>query len=306
MTDLVKILAPVARKFKGASTDESMVWQAEKNHILAVLNNNKTLLECTPESIQAAALQAASMGLTMNPSVGHCYFIPRAERTKAQGESWADYNSNVKQIAYASPSYRGLIHSACRSGSVLDISAEVVFQGDEFQYYGPLKEPHYIMSIKAKREEDYALGVFVVARLTHGLIKSMWMDTKDILAAKSKSKNQGGLMWTTFWTEGYKKAAIRRAYKTLNISNPQLDNALNILNTFEGIAEINKGDAIEVISEEQCDKIKILIESKAPDDRIEAWENLIADRFGVGNYTDIPAADFDNAMEVLKTAKSQK
>ena len=102
--DLIKQIAnPYARILKG--TD--LKWSAEKQFFAAVIRQPK-VRDATPESIHDAGLQCAAMGLSWNPQRKHVYMIPRKARKRRQGESDTEYNK-VPLIAYASPSYMGLM-----------------------------------------------------------------------------------------------------------------------------------------------------------------------------------------------------
>jgi len=302
-----KALQAIAPKFRHVLTDPSIKWAVEKQHALAVINKSKDLKACTPESLGNAILQAASMGLTLNPIMQHVYLIPRRARAKAKGESWADYNAaNIPMIATATPSYRGMSHLAVKSGSVLDIAAEIVFKSDLFEYYGPTEKPLYQLNVKGTHNEIDAIFVFAVARLHHGLIRSAYMDRETTQRIRTMSEVPDGLMWhpDKMWTEGWRKALIKRMFKTLPINSDSLANAIDISNQFEGsIIEGEKAEQIACITEDQSRELHaMLTDHSIADDKIGKWLDKLSRRLGVSHYEDIPAKDFETAKQTLEMA----
>lgn len=307
MTDTAKILQPISSKFRHVQTDNNLKWSVERQHAVAVINKSKDLKQCTPDSLGAAVLQAASMGLSLNPIMQHCYLIPRRERGKKQGESWEQYNkANVPFIATATPSYRGMAHLAVKSGAVLDIAAEIVFQADLFEYYGPTEKPLYQLNIKGSHLEKDALFVFAIARLQNDLVRSAYMDRDTVQRIRKMSEVPNGIMWhpEKMWTEGYKKAIIKRMFKTLPINSPSLVNAIDLSNNHDGaIIEGEKAEQIECITEEQSLTLHAMLTDQSFDEnKINSWLNRLAERFGVNSFEDIPRRDFDDAKKTLEIA----
>ena len=63
------------------------------------------LLTCTPESIFSAALRAASVKLSCDPSLGHAYLVPFKRNGVAQAELIIGYKG-LYQIALRSNTYK--------------------------------------------------------------------------------------------------------------------------------------------------------------------------------------------------------
>lgn len=241
---LDKSILTASRTFHNViPADSDIKWGTEKIFASDLMRKNANLRECEPESQVSAILQAGSMGLTLNPAAGECYLIPRAIKK----------GSDFK-IAYASPSYRGLIKTAVDSGSILYGVAEVVYSKDKFQYYGKTKAPLHIVDVMKSRGTP--VGAYALAKLPNGETIPEWMDKAAIMAVKAKSDNPNGLMWTDFWTQGWCKAVLRRAQKTWPRSK-QLNTAIQILNDNEGVNFSQaktpdiEGESFKLISKEQ-------------------------------------------------------
>jgi len=90
------------------------------------------LAKCSPLSLLGAMITCASLGLEPNTPLGHAYLIPFAKRAKVDGR-WQVVGYEINLII----GYQGLIDLARRTGSLVSIHADVVYEGDEFSYeYG--------------------------------------------------------------------------------------------------------------------------------------------------------------------------
>lgn len=248
------------------------------------------LRQCTVESVCQSVLQAGSLGLSLNPILKHVYLIPR--RIKKDPDIWA---------CYASPSYMGLIHLAMTLGNVRQMAAEVVFEGDDFKYHGPLQLPTHSAVLKAKdRKPSNAIGVYAMARLEDGGIQAEYVDAETIQRIRGMSDQPDALMWTKFWTEGWRKAALRRMWKTLP-KTQQMFHVEHHLNEHEGIDLPAERDITPesppTITPDQLVDLRDRI-SKAGEDP-EKWLKRLATRFGVEKPEALPAPQLEAARSLL-------
>lgn len=95
--------------------------------------NTPELGKCDMMSLLGAMLQLASLGLEPNTPLGHAYLIPfKARRKDRDSGRWSEYVTVQVVIGY-----RGLIDLARRSGNMVSIHADVVYEGDDFEFeYG--------------------------------------------------------------------------------------------------------------------------------------------------------------------------
>lgn len=271
--------------------------------MLGLIGQNKGLRQATPETIGQAMLQAAAMGLSLNPSLGYCYLIPRRARKRRQGETEEQY-AQVPTIAYATPSYRGLSDVCQRSGKVAWIRAEAVFSADRFVYRGPAEKPEHVPSLKpSERMEKHATGVYALARLENGDFLCEYLDRDTVQRIRKMSEFSGSTMWhpDKLWTEGWKKAAIRRLTKTLPKS-PAIDVAIEQLNTFEGAAVEEDGEPEICIADEDVMALHALLTDKGLEEQADRWLDRLARRFGVNAIKDLPASRLEPARQALVDA----
>jgi len=281
----------VATKYHHAVAVPDLKYKQEKLHAIAVISANKDLMKCSPESLEMAMLQSASMGLTLNPTAKQCYLIPR----------W-DKNTGTN-VAHASPSYMGLMHIAEQSGAVKWIRSEVVYEADDFEYRGPVEKPKHIPTLKAaSRTEAMAIGAYAIAKTVDGDYLTEFMDKDTIQNIRNLSKVKNSMMWTTLFSEGYKKAVIRRLTKTLpSMNNPRLMAANDVLDTYESVPMKDVEEVpMPVISEDQLIELADLLnESEVKHERVFAV-------YGIDKMADLPEDKYEECRERLVLARDIK
>jgi len=94
---------------------------------LTAINKTPKLLQCSRESLVAAVMQAAELGLEPGGALGEGYLVPYNNKIKMPdgSEKW------VMQCQFI-PGYRGLIKLARNSADISTIYAEAVYRGDKF------------------------------------------------------------------------------------------------------------------------------------------------------------------------------
>lgn len=306
-------LLTASRQFHRVSTYKELRWSEEKHFMMDVLTRTPSLRACTPESLVQSVLQAAGMGLSLNPIKKQVYLIPRKERKKRQGESDADYG-NVPTLAYASPSYMGLCDLATREAVVRWMKAEVVFIADHFLFRGPLDKPDHAPTVKAdQRREMDAIGVYCVAKTVDGDYLVEFMDRHMVQLCRKMSDIPNSTMWhpDKLWTEGWKKAVIRRAWKTLPKS-PAALNAFNQLNTYEGYSLEPMGERLinppseplPTITPDEYNQLHAMCTDNGfPADE---WLRRLAMRFGFNAITELPQERFEAARAMLQLGITQR
>lgn len=85
------------------------------------LRTTPKLMECTIESLFGASIWCAQLGLEPNTPQGHAYLIPFKNSRKGTTE--------VQTII----GYQGLLALARRTGEIVTISSQAVFENDDFE-----------------------------------------------------------------------------------------------------------------------------------------------------------------------------
>lgn len=173
---------------------------------LTAVRNVPQLMECTTESLMGAVMQCALLGLEPNTPLGHAYMVPFRNKKKGITE--------VQVI----PGFKGLIDLARRSGQIESLSAQAVFEKDEFDFrYGLKEDLKHVPYRGADRGE--LIAVYAVAHLKDGghQFEVMWREQIDAVMRMSQSRGEYG-PWKEHYEEMARKTAVRRLAKYLPLS----------------------------------------------------------------------------------------
>ena len=167
---------------------------------LTEVRKTPALAQCKPESLLAAIMQCAQLGLEPGGALGHAYLVP--------------FRDQVQFIV----GYRGMIDLARRSGQVLSIEARAVYEADTFHVSFGLDpdlkhEPAWDAADRGKLTFVYA-----VARLRDGGVQFEVMSRAEIEKVRAQSKAGNNGPWVTHFEEMAKKTVIRRLFKYLPVS----------------------------------------------------------------------------------------
>jgi len=232
-----------------------------------------------PRSVQLAMHNCASTGLTLNPAHGYAYLVPRD-------------GSIVLDI-----SYKGLIKIATDTGSIQWARAELVYESDEFTYFGPAGAPSHKCD-PFKKDRGAIVGAYCIAKTNEGdtLTEVMPMDEIEKIRSKSSAfvKGQPGRKgpWEEWFNQMTKKAIIKRASKTWPYTEQagRIETAIAIANESEGGYELEDDGSKEYKRQQIHDAalgrhfrsiefIKSELEREEPDmyTVAEAWREIPED-----------------------------
>ena len=116
IADLIKAMEPEIRK----ALPEVITPERFTRMALSALNTTPKLRECTQMSFLAALMNAAQLGLEPNTPLGQAYLIP--------------YNNKGVMECQFQIGYKGLIDLSYRNPQMQIISAQAVYENDEFSY----------------------------------------------------------------------------------------------------------------------------------------------------------------------------
>jgi len=142
----------MAGQFEHALPNKIGVERMMRIVMTAILNNPK-LAMCDPNSFFGSLLQALQLGLEVNTPLGQAWLIPRwdgkAKKLKCQFQM----------------GYQGLVDLCYRYGTYRRITAEVVYEGDYFDYKNGTT--HYIEHVQ-KFKTDKPLYVWALYETENG------------------------------------------------------------------------------------------------------------------------------------------
>lgn len=176
--------------------------QALMRHYLTAIRLTPALLECSDESLLAALLLSAQVGLEPGP-LGHVYLVP--------------FGCECQWIL----GYTGIIELARRSGSVADLTSEIVWDCDTYER--PWRNQtgvHYEHRAGELSGRNERVGVLVTWRELSGgkwFPRAMHVEPSRIERARKASKAKSG-PWFTDEDAMWRKTGVRAVRPFLPLS----------------------------------------------------------------------------------------
>ena len=180
--------------------------------LLNIYNNNAQLQECDGRSILGAAGLAATLNLSITPSLGQAYVVP------------------FKGKAQFQIGVRGLIQLAHRTGKYSALHAGKIYDG-ELRGFNPVTGE----AIVGEKLSDEVVGYVAYMRLTNGFEKTLYMTAKEIEehALKysqsyktDKSKGWSSSPWTTNFDAMASKTVLKKLLNTWGILSADMAEAI--------------------------------------------------------------------------------
>lgn len=179
---------------------------------LTIYNSSRQLQECDTRSIVGALGLAATLNLSITPSLGQAYVVPF--KGKAQ------FQIGVK----------GMIQLAHRTGQYQRIHAGKIHEG-EIQSFHPLTgEP-----ILGERISDRAVGYIAYFRLINGFEKYLYMTVEEIEAhaerysqsySYDKRNGKNSSPWSTNFEAMACKTVLKKLLTTWGILSTEMAEAM--------------------------------------------------------------------------------
>jgi recombination protein RecT len=223
---IIENLEPKFREL--AKTHDAVVFAQECLFAKQLLDSNSYLTNIAmqnPKSLEAAILNIASIGLSLNPATKQAYLVPMDGRVVLM------------------PSYMGLCHLAQETGSVRYVQAELVFSTDQFEYQGVgLRPVHKFNPFSKERGE--IVGAYSIAKTSDDDYLVTMMPIDDIFSIRNRSKawkayqaKKVSCPWVTDEKAMILKTVIKSASKFWPKSERtyRLDSAIHVANESEGI-----------------------------------------------------------------------
>lgn len=176
--------------------------------VRATIAANPDILEATPRSVVLSCIKAASDGLFLDGR--EAALIVRSVKVSRKGEP----DRYEKQATYQ-PMVQGLMKLARNSGQIASITAQVIFQNDEFKHV--LGDEERIEHTPAPLDVDPGkpIGVYAIVRLTDGTVVREVMRRTAVMGIAAQGKNawQYDPAKGPNFGEWWRKTVIRRITK---------------------------------------------------------------------------------------------
>lgn len=241
MSEALQLINQQRETFIRVCADAAIEFERESSFAMQVLQGNDYLMRTAmgnKASLQAAIVNVAAIGISLNPASKLAYLVPR------DGKVCLDI------------SYMGMMHLAQQTGAIQWGQAIVVKKADLFELQGIDKPPVHTFN-PFDTERGDVVGVYVVVKtdagdyLTHAMPISKVNDIRDRSAAWKAYQSKGTKCpWVTDYEEMVKKTCVKQAAKYWP-RRDRLDNAIHHMNIEgeEGLAAEEKeikGETIQI------------------------------------------------------------
>ena len=194
-TDIATVLsgmkAQIAQALPRHMTPDRMIQMAT-----TIIAKNPKIAECTAASLMGAVMQASLLGFQPIEALGECYFVPYAGKVQFQ------------------VGYKGYISLARRSDQIKMIYAEVVHEGDDFEYeLGLEPKLHHVPGLD--NEGNKMTHVYAVAHYTNGGYSFMVLTRNTVERLRMRNPMQSSKA-TGAWATDYEAMAKAKAIKQLS------------------------------------------------------------------------------------------
>lgn len=192
--------------------------------VLASVSRTPSLMECSPQSIFRALMQAADLGLEPNTPLQHAHLIP--------------YNNTKtgRKEAQFQPGFRGFIKLAVQSGEVQSITPYTVYEKEverglfEIEYG---LEPKILHRPLIVGKPGVAVAYYAVAKMADGTTAFCFMTRQQVEDIRTRSQSPNAGPWVTDFDAMATKTCIKRLCKYLPLSTERLGRAIHHDNLVE-------------------------------------------------------------------------
>lgn len=225
--DLMEFIGKQADRFQKLNTINAVDFAQECLFAKQQLMKNEYTFKAAlanPASLQAAILNVAAIGISLNPALAHAYLVPRAPV------------SGQAPVICLDISYRGLVKLATDSNAIRDCKSVLVYEGDHFLWKGAYEMPeHHADPFDTERKK--VKGAYNIARMDDGSVMIDVIDKAYIDKVQKTSRAQNG-PWKTWWEEMVMKTATRHASKSWppGDDRERFDKAIELFDQQDGIA----------------------------------------------------------------------
>lgn len=245
-----KVIDLTQERFKKVAAP-SIKFESEKGFAVQLLQSKPELMNAAlscPESLAAAIINIAAIGLSLNPAKKQAYLITRS--VKVKGNDGRDF---WQSRIFLEPSYIGLCDLATLTGSMQWVQAKPVHEKDTYVNNGIDKEPTHVY--ESFRDRGPIVGFVCIAKTRAGeyLTTEMSMAEIEKVRASSESFKKGFGPWKDWFEEQAKKTVIRRASKTWPKTDQfdRIEQAIHLSNENEGFEPILSAPALSNYNAEQ-------------------------------------------------------
>ena len=163
--------------------------------LLTIYNSSDSLKKCDAKSILAAAGLAATLNLSISPSLGHAYIVPYSGKAQFQ------------------IGWKGLVQLAHRTGKYVALHSGVAYEGQ-------IRDIDCITGelIRGEKISEEVVGYVAHMKLSNGFEKSLYMTRAEMeehaMRFSQTYQSEKTRKWST-WSKFFDKMACKTVLKLL-------------------------------------------------------------------------------------------
>lgn len=222
---LVVCREQIAKSLEKFATSD-LSFEKEEVYAIQHLMKNDYLLQTAvndPASLRLAMYNVAALGLSLNPTRGLAYLIPRSDKKGQPAKVLLDI------------SYRGLIALAQSEGIVENVVCELVYEQDSYLFNGPLALPQH-QADPFSTNRGKVIGGYCITELKGGKVQVHNMSRKDMdqIRDASQAASKGFSPWSSWEPQMQLKSIVKRAAKWWPASTEKMAKVIEYLNVDAG------------------------------------------------------------------------
>jgi len=195
--------------------------EIELVHLKYLIQDKSDLQKCTPESVEKAFLESATLGMSLNKIAKECTLVSRWNKDKKCSE------------AHLMPMFQGMLNGARKHGDAKHFNVQMIYQNDFIDINLATGEVngHKPAQLLGKEPGDH-IGVYAIAIMDDGtkIVEVMWKAEIDKIRNASDSyrkwindeKKGFPPIWVTWYEEMCKKSVLRRICKRLKFDTDSI------------------------------------------------------------------------------------
>lgn len=185
--------------------NNALVFRNEVGHFLSQLSRlieMGRIQQADDAHIHRAFLAGVGLGVSFDPRAGQAFVIPMFDEL------------NDGYVPNFFLGYKGMLAIVARSSVVLTMTAEVVFENDEFVFNGTLEKPTH--KFRPTDIRGNPIGVYGMSMLANGQVITSFMPADELYVIEESAKTNMNQAWNSpFINELRKKTGLRRHFKSL-------------------------------------------------------------------------------------------
>lgn len=214
---------------------EEITFSTFKTQILIMLRNSTDVLDCTPDSIVAAAIDSALDGLRCDGK--------EAAIVKRNVNIGTRSDPNWQAVAHYMPMAHGIRKKIIQSGAAVFVEAHVVYKRDFFRITqgtdARVDHEPFVDGDRGDMRGVYAVAILPTGHKVHEYMS--WPEVMDVKAASDYAK-----VWDRWPGEMARKSVLRRFAKALIGESQFVDMEMKrIVQAIEGTARPVEPEAVK-------------------------------------------------------------